>query len=222
METWKAVKGYEGYYEVSDCGNVRGVDRMVKTSILHSDHRLRAGKTLKKNLKKNGYYTVDLCKEGEVKSKSVHRLVAEAFIPNPDNLAVVNHKNGVKTDNSVGNLEWVTYKENHWHARENDLLVNIGRYHVKSVQCVETGQIFEAMTDAAKWLLDGKDYDRKKLSRVVSNMRRCINGYTPRAYGYHWKELSSEGSTTIPEGSTRKCAEMGGSMAGKVMDEDIV
>ena len=96
MEEWKAVPGYEGLYEVSNKGNVRNV---------------RRNKLLR--LQKNqGYIKVWLYKNGIVTGLRVHRLVAQAFIPNPDNLLEVNHKDEDKTNNSVDNLEWCTRKYN--------------------------------------------------------------------------------------------------------------
>lgn len=94
---WRPVVNYEGLYEVSDCGQVRNVKRC----------------SLLKNLKTNcGYYQVYLYKDGVRKGLKVHRLVAEAFIPNPLSLPQVNHKDEVKTNNNVDNLEWCTVKYN--------------------------------------------------------------------------------------------------------------
>ena len=79
---WKDVVGYEGLYEVSDSGEVRSRDRYIKTEIRHVKSRLIKGKMLFQNIKSNGYKTVDLCKNGQVKTTTVHRIVAEAFLPN--------------------------------------------------------------------------------------------------------------------------------------------
>lgn len=97
----KPVKGYEGIYSVSDDGTVYS----------HISNR-----PLSKGPNKNQYVCIRLCKDGIERPFRIHRIVAEAFIPNPDNKEEVNHKNGIKNDNRVENLEWVTRSENHIHA----------------------------------------------------------------------------------------------------------
>ena len=96
MEIWKDVVGYEGYYEVSDIGNVKNS---------RSGHILSPGLS-------QGYKYVVLCKHGERHNKQINRLVAEAFLENPEHHPIVNHKNEIKTDNVVDNLEWCTYSYN--------------------------------------------------------------------------------------------------------------
>ena len=105
-EIWRSVIGYEGLYEVSNTGLIRSLDRFVGNR-----NRIK-GKILSINIKKNGYCSVALFKYGKMKRYLVHRLVAQAFLPNPDNLPMVNHKNEDKSDNRVDNLEWCTAKYN--------------------------------------------------------------------------------------------------------------
>jgi hypothetical protein len=116
MEAWRDVKGYEGLYQVSDAGNVRSLDRVSA-----SGHSLK-GKPRKLRMDKYGYLVVGLTLNGAMKYKKIHRLVAQAFVNNPDRKPQVNHINGVKTDNAPSNLEWCTTRENTAHARENGLL----------------------------------------------------------------------------------------------------
>ena len=110
MEIWKEIKGYEGLYEVSSEGRVRSVDRLVYDNT-HRCNRSLKGKVLK-NRKGQYYYEVHLCKDGIRKQFYVHRLVAETFIPNPDNKPEIDHINTDYLDNRVENLRFVTHKEN--------------------------------------------------------------------------------------------------------------
>ena len=100
MENWKDVAGYEGRYQVSNCGRVKNI---------------RTGRVLRPAKNSRGYLRVLLCKDNEKKNRSVHRLVALAFVPSEREGLEVNHKNGVKTDNRAENLEWVTRSENMVH-----------------------------------------------------------------------------------------------------------
>ncbi len=112
-EIWKDIEGYEGYYQVSNLGRVRSLTREVRcgNSIRVFRERIRKPQIMSK-----GYYQLALLKNGKDKRFLIHRLVAYAFIPNPENKTEVNHINGVKTDNNVENLEWVTSRENSIHA----------------------------------------------------------------------------------------------------------
>ena len=108
MIIWKSVKGFEGYYEVSNKGEVKALERLVLNngSPQHKHERiLKQGNSGK-------YKTVSLCKDGKVYAKTVHRLVAETFIPNPDNKPNVDHIDTNPLNNNVENLRWVTQKEN--------------------------------------------------------------------------------------------------------------
>lgn len=120
---WKFITGYEDYYEVSNTGKVRSVERLVN----HVDGRKRLMKSreLKPRISYKGYLGIVLAKEGKNKGSNIHRIVALTFIPNPENKLFVNHKNGIKTDNSVGNLEWCTMEENQRHAIETGLCKTI-------------------------------------------------------------------------------------------------
>lgn len=103
FEEWRPVVGYEGYYEVSSFGRVRSVERLVE----RSSHKMKLKSyILVQRQQPNGYLKVSLCKDAKHKSFWVHRLVAQAFIPNPHNLSCINHKTECKTFNHFSALEW--------------------------------------------------------------------------------------------------------------------
>ena len=108
-EIWKPIKNYEGLYEVSNLGRIKGVTRYVKGKV---GYRIQKEKIRKCEVSSNGYLHVLLCKNGKYTTHNVHRLVAGAFIPNPDNLPEINHKDENKENNCVDNLEWCTRKYN--------------------------------------------------------------------------------------------------------------
>lgn len=129
MENWKDIKGYEGLYQVSDKGNIRNIKR---------------NSNLKPTPDADGYLRVSLSKNNKGKTFKVHRLVAEAFIPNPENKPTVDHINTIRTDNRVSNLRWFTKKEQ---ITEN--VITSGRRR-KKVLCITTGEIFDSAMDAVR------------------------------------------------------------------------
>lgn len=107
-EIFKDIKGYEGIYQISNLGRVKSFTK-------------NSEKFLKPNINRTGYATVRLYKDKIKYFTSIHRLIALAFIPNPENKRTVNHINGIKDDNRIENLEWNTYQENNIHALKNGL-----------------------------------------------------------------------------------------------------
>ena len=146
-EIWKPVIGYEGLYEVSNLGRVRSIDRLVKYS--NGQIHLHKGRMLSPGLvHKLGYLQVALCNNGKIKHKMVYRLVAEAFLPNPDNLPQVNHRDENPFNNCVENLEWCTIEYN----------INYGTRTQKAIE----SNIKNGHWDPNMCGLDKKEYEKRK------------------------------------------------------------
>lgn len=151
-EIWKPVLGYEGYYEVSNYGRVKRLETRVNSN---RGGRAVREKILKQITTKFGYLTVHLCVENKRDKKKIHRLVAEAFIPNPDNLPCVNHKDENKSNNFVfvkpdgtidpekSNLEWcsVEYNNNYGTHQERGLKTRYEKYYQYSKAGYEKNRV---------------------------------------------------------------------------------
>lgn len=134
-EFWKDIKGYEGLYQISNLGRVKGLRRLTKRS---NSFMELAERILCSILDVHGYLIVHLSKENKKKKFYIHRLLGEYFVGNPNNRECINHKNGIKTDNSLENLEWCTLADNNRHAFKIGLQ-KIGKDHhfygKKGVRC---------------------------------------------------------------------------------------
>ena len=187
QEVWKDVAGYEGYYQVSNMGKVRSVDRKVRHSGTFT--RIAYGKTLRqKTSSTGGYCTVGLRRDGhDPEQKKVHRLVAIAFIPNPDNLPEVNHIDEDKTNNCVANLEWVTHKQNENHGTKQIRKVAHTDYSVIAKKnSKKVIQYDRNMNEIKVW--DSLAAIHKELGYSQGNISMACNGKYSRAlYGCFWR-----------------------------------
>lgn len=166
MEEWKDIKGYEGLYQVSSLGRVKSLN-YNKTG---KEHLLNPGKV------GGGYLMFVLSKGGKRSNLLLHRLVAEAFIPNPDNLPCVNHKNEDKSDNRVENLEWCTHKYNNNYGSHNTL---IGLSNSKAIYQYTIDGLF-----VKKWI---SPYEvERQLGFSNTAIRNCALGYSKSSFGYKW------------------------------------
>ena len=110
VEVWKDIRDYEGLYQASNLGRMRSLDRWVSSK--NGSMQFIKGRILKLLNHNQGYLSVGLCKNNKVKTSLVHRIIAETFLPNSDNLPCVNHKDEDKTNNNVNNLEWCNSEYN--------------------------------------------------------------------------------------------------------------
>ena len=158
----KDVQNYEGLYAVTSCGRVWS----YKTK-----------KFLKPQKNKDGYSIVCLHKDGEQKNYYIHRLVAEAYLPNHNNLPCVNHKDENKENNALQNLEWCTYKYNNSYGSRNERAGKaISKALSKPVFCVELNKTFDGVRAAARVLGLGS-----------GNITQCCKGTRKTCGGYHWR-----------------------------------
>jgi hypothetical protein len=159
-EIWKDIEGYEGVYKVSNLGRVKSLMRV----------KYVREKILKPVINNNGYLRIFICGKPKNRNCAIHRLVAKAFIPNPENKPQVNHKDGDKSNNKIENLEWCNGSENVCHAFENGLRVaikgkkhpNFGKYlsdsnTAKIVLDTQTGVFYGSAKELALFI--GMDYN---------------------------------------------------------------
>lgn len=176
-EIWRNISGCPGY-QVSSIGRVKSMERKVKK---WNGYRTVRERILKPGKNRGGYLIVFLYKEEKRKTMLLHRLVADAFLPNPNNLPQVNHKDENPLNNNVENLEFcdAKYNSNFGTRTERIAKALTGVYNTKNskaVMQIETGKIFPSTMEVQRQL----GFDNDKISK-------CCNGKLKSAYKYHWK-----------------------------------
>ena len=180
-EIWKDIEGYEGKYRVSNLGRVKK---------FYKDKRSKRELILKLFMSTTGYYKVSPSKNGISKNFKLHRLIAMAFIPNPENKKTINHKNGIKTDNRIENLEWATHGDNHRHAYRTGLkkpyLLGLGKLGKDSPVSKTIIQFDKNMNPIAEY---GSSLEIERITNInASNIRKACSGRNNGLYlDYIWK-----------------------------------
>ena len=173
-EVWKDIKDYEGFYQVSSLGRVKRLAYRRKDSL--GRKQFYCEKVLKGSYDKDGYLSVSI----RGKTCRIHRLVCEAFHPNPEHKPQVNHLNNHRDDNRASNLEWVTNSENQLYAYRE-----MGRehcsHHRKEVVCIETGERYPCARIAAETI---------NVRRV--SIQNAIAGRAQTCAGFHWRYAGND------------------------------
>ena len=177
-EIWRPIVGYEGLYEVSNYGRVKSIKRIIKKVRLGNEFSsIQNEIILKYNCDRYGYLKVGLWKDAKCKKFFVHRLVADAFIPNKENLPQINHINEIKTDNRVENLEWCSASYNTNYGNRNK---TVSIKNSKSVLQLTKELIiinrYNSITEV-----------ENTLGFQHQNISKCCKGKIPTAYGYVWR-----------------------------------
>lgn len=174
-EIWKPIKGYEGLYSVSNMGRVKSLAGKQRGSGKGTPIYQSEDIDVKPCMLRTGYLGFNLCQDGEKKHALLHRIVATAFVPNPDNLPQVNHKDGNKRNNRADNLEWVTAKQNVRHAFDTGIhLPTIHKEQCKVLQVTDregNTQTFPSMAEAARHLGVTRQSITNCIRRGVSNRK---------------------------------------------------
>lgn len=175
-EVWKAITETDGLYEISNLGNIRSVDRYAK--VCGGGKRFVKGKIYKPTICTNGYLELQASMYGKRKVFLIHRLVAQYFIPNPNNFPEVNHKDEDVTNNSVDNLEWCTAKYNcNYGTRNKRCMEKVIKKPVKQLSLEgEIIAIFPMVKDAMR-----------KTGINDSQIIRVCKGKNLTAGGYKWE-----------------------------------
>lgn len=181
MEEWRDIPGYEGYYQVSSYGRIKSLPRGKHNPRWKNQNAIR-----KQSIKKH-YYQVNLSKDGKIQWRAVHRLVALAFLPNPNNLPQVNHKDENKANNHVSNLEWcdAVHNMNHGTVRQRMSHTKLTKDYKTKVLQVKDGKtiaIYNSANDASR-----------KTGISLSAICKVCQGQPKykTAGGYKWKRIPS-------------------------------
>ena len=183
-EIWKPVKGYEGIYEVSSTAKIRSVDRFVKGK---NNVRFIKGKNITPHLTNTGYYLCDLYKYNRRKNYLLHRIVAEAFIPNPNGYNVVNHKDSIRTNCLPSNLEWCDMSYNIKYSYNNNNRRGKMNYKKGKENKLSKPVIMKDLTGKFLRRFDSISCAERETGIHNSGIVACLKGKNKTSGGFLWE-----------------------------------
>lgn len=188
-DDWKFIDGYSGHFKINKNGHIRSVDRVIE--LKNGGFRKLRSRSISTRKNSDGYTIVNLSLNGAVKVYRLHRLLATAFIPNPKNLPIINHKNGKRSDNRLINLEWSTQKENVLHG-----FMVLGR---KGSSAGKFGRLHHRSKPVAQINSDGEIIMRYECARETEkygfhqgHVSACCRGVNKTHAGYKWEYVTVE------------------------------
>ena len=184
-EIWKPIPNFEGYYEASNTGKIKSVERIVRNG---RGYKKITPTILKPSLDEWGYYHVSLSKNGKGYTKRVNRLIAMTFLPNPKNYPQVNHLDGIKENNNVDNLEWCNCSQNMIHCHSHGL----SDWGTK-IRIVETGEEFKSISDCAR-----------AINGHTQLIIACLSGRRKTHKGFHFEVIGDRASNRYKRDNFKK------------------
>lgn len=179
-EVWKDIVGYEGYYQVSNFGRVRSLDRIIESE--YRSPQLMKGKIKKVTRRDDGYEYVVLYRNNKGKNKYIHRLVAKSFVPNPENLPIINHKDENPSNNCPSNLEWCDHQYNLTYGDKVERVTNSEGYRERTKRIRKPIYVIDKKGNRKRY--DSLTSAANELNLEQPSISACLKGRNSTHKGY--------------------------------------
>lgn len=178
-EIWKDIKGYEGLYQISNFGRIKSLCRKFRNKDI----------ILKPLIGKGNYLQINLYKNGKMLKYQIHRLVAETFIINSDNLPCINHKDENRQNNCVKNLEWCTYQYNNSYGNRLEKVSYNNKFSKRIIQYSKNDEFIKEWNNARTAIIENNFFKKNntKLITIKRAILNCCERQRKTAYGFKWE-----------------------------------